>query len=108
MEKQMKTKVNFNSELGRFEVTVYYAAEASDERLMAARKALRDAKVPECVKQFKLFEYQMNRWEANPHISEFFRSAGINLSEHDVARMDWHTINELIRYVRSKGETVTV
>lgn len=104
----MKTKVNFNSDLGRFEVTVYYAAESSDERLDAARKALRAAKVPECVKQFKMYEYQMNRWEANPHISEFFRSAGINLSEHDVARMDWHTINELIRYVRTKGETVTL
>jgi hypothetical protein len=104
----MKTKVDFNSDLGQFEVTVYYATESKAERLDTAQKALRAAKVPGCVNEFRLRECRMTRWEANPHISEFFCGAGINLSVHDVARMDWYTINELIRYVRTKGETVTL
>lgn len=104
----MRTKVSFNSEMGLFEVTVHYSFESRDERLAAARKALRDAKAPECVKHFSMHEYQMNRYDANPPISEFFKSAGLNLNVQDVARMDWYTINELIRYIRSKGETVAL
>lgn len=104
----MKTEVKFNTEIGMFEVIVRYAAESKDERRLAARQALRTAKVPACVKEFKIYEYQMNRYEAVPMIAEFFQSAGLQLSSSDVDRMDWYTINELIRYVRSKGNTVAV
>jgi len=104
----MQTHVHFNSVDGIFEVTVRYAVETYAEQMTAARKALKDAKVPECVKQFRLLNYQMNRYQADPKISEFFQQSGLALSASDVGRMDWYTINELVRFIRSQAPVVAV
>ncbi len=104
----MQASVSFNSVDGIFEVTVNYAVETYAERMTAARKALKDAKVPECVKEFRLFSHQMNRYQANPKIAEFFQQSGLALSATDVSRMDWYTINELVRFVRSQAPIVSV
>jgi len=107
-EKRMQTHVHFNSVDGIFEVTVRYAVETYAEQMTAARKALKDAKVPECVKSFRLLNYQMNRYQADPKIAEFFQQSGLALTASDVGRMDWYTINELVRFIRSQAPLVAV
>ena len=104
----MQTHVHFNSVDGIFEVTVRYAVETYAEQMAAARKALKDAKIPECVKHFRLLNYKMNRYQADPKIAEFFQQSGLKLSASDVGRMDWHTINELIQFIRSPAPIVAV
>lgn len=104
----MQTDVHFNSVDGMFEVTVRYAVETYAEQMVAARKALRAAKVPECVKHFRMFSYQMNRYQADPKIAEYFQQSGLILSAADVGRMDWYTINELIRFIRGQAPVVSV
>lgn len=104
----MKTEVRYDTKNGMFEVTVYSSFENRSEVEAAAAEALLDAKIPECVKSYSLKNYRMSRYEANPLIAEFFQSARLNFSVHDVARMDWLSIDELIRFVRARSVVIVI
>jgi len=100
-EMTMKTEVAYDDQKGAFVVTAHYAVETEEERALAARQALAAAKVPSCVDKFYLVSQQMTRNEANPEISEFFKSAGLMLSKEQVSKLNWDMVNELVRFVRA-------
>jgi hypothetical protein len=104
----MKLSVSYNNDKGMFEVTARYSFENTAEIETAARQALRNSKIPPCVEFFELKSYRMTRYEANPLIADFFQRAGLNFSTDDVSRMDWASINELLRFVRASSVVIAL